>query len=83
MKKVRGRNGKGNAADWTKAWMKSVCDRSNRMSARKLSSVVKRGGGIQSVVAAARKHRVHLVLLEDDRGNKLIAASKRPFKVLA
>ncbi len=63
--------------------MSTVADGSNKMSSRKLTSIEKRGGGLKSVTAAARKRRVHLVLLEDDHGNKIVAASMKPFKVLA
>lgn len=52
------------------------------MSQRKLSSIEKRGGGIHAVRAAAKKKGVHLLLLEDDKGDRLVAASTKPFKVV-
>lgn len=67
---------------WTRDWLDPVADGSNTMSQRKLSSIEKRGGGINAVKAAAKKKGVHLVLLEDDKGNKLVAASTKPFKVV-
>ena len=67
---------------WTRDWLDPVADGSNTMSQRKLSSIEQRGGGINAVKAAAKKKGVHLVLLEDDKGNKLVAASTKPFKVV-
>lgn len=64
-------------------WMGSVADGSNSMSGRRLSSIEKRGGGIKAVTAAAKKRKVHLVLFEDDQGNEVVAASVKPFKVIA
>lgn len=67
---------------WTSDWLDAVADGSNTMSQRKLSSIEKRGGGMEAVKAAAKKKGVHLVLLEDDKGNELVAASMKPFKVV-
>jgi hypothetical protein len=67
---------------WASEWLDSVADGSNTMSQRKLSSIAKRGGGIKSVKALAQKKGVHLVLLEDDKGNELVAASTKRFKVV-
>ncbi len=53
------------------------------MSSRKLASIEKRGGGLKKVASAAKKQKVHLVLLEDDKGEKVVAASRKPFKVIA
>lgn len=53
------------------------------MSSRKLQSIEKRGGGLKKAATAAKKQKVHLVLLENDKGEKLVAASKKPFKVIA
>ena len=52
------------------------------MSQRKLSSVEKRGGGLEAVKALARERNIHLLLLEDDKGNALVAASVKPFEVV-
>ncbi len=70
------------AAQWAAAWLDSVANGSNTMSQRKLSSVERLGGGIAAVRAIAEQKGVHLLLLEDDQGNELIAASTKPFKVL-
>ncbi len=70
------------ATQWAAEWLDSVADGSNTMSQRKLSSVEKRGGGIEAVKAIAEQKGVHLLLLEDDKGNALIAASTKPFKVV-
>lgn len=68
---------------WVADWMTSVADGSNTMSSRKLTSIEKRGGSLKNVAAAAKKRKVHLVLLEDDEGNQRVAASKKPFRVIA
>lgn len=68
--------------EWTTAWLDSVADGSNEMSQRKLSSIEKRGGGINAVKAIAEQKGVHLLLVEDDKGNELVAASTKPFKVV-
>ncbi len=70
------------ATRWAAEWLDSVADGSNTMSQRKLSSVEKRGGGIEAVKVIAEQKGVHLLLLEDDKGNALIAASTKPFKVV-
>lgn len=68
-------------SQWAADWLDSVADGSNTMSQRRLSSIEKRGG-IKAVKALAKKKGVHLLLLEDDKGNELIAASTKPFKVV-
>lgn len=68
--------------EWATAWLDSVADGSNTMSQRKLSSVQKRGGGVEAVKAVAREKGVHLLLVEDDKGNELVAASTKPFQVI-
>ena len=40
-------------------------------------------GGLERVVEAAHAEGVHLVLLTDDHGDELVAASLQPFRVLA
>ncbi len=69
-------------AKWTADWLDSVADGSNTMSQRKLTSVEQRGGGLEAVRAAAEQKGVHLLLLTDDKGDELIAASVKPFKVV-
>ena len=69
--------------EWTTKWLNSVVDGSSTMSQRKTSSVEKYGGGINALKRKAKQRGVHLVRLEDDRGNDLIAASLKPFKVLS
>ena len=70
------------ATPWATAWLETVANGSNTMSQRKLSSIEKRGGGLAAVKTAARRKGVHLLLVEDDKGNALIAASTNPFKVV-
>lgn len=67
---------------WTEKWLDAVADGTNAMSQRTLSSVEKRGGGLEAVKAAARQKGVHLLLLEDDKGCELVAASVKPFEVV-
>ena len=70
------------AAQWAADWLDGVADGSNTMSQRKLTSVEKRGGGLEAVKALAQERGVHLLLLEDDKGDALIAASVKPFEVV-
>ncbi len=74
---------KNTAEKWTNDWITSVATGGNTMSSRKLQSIEKRGGGLKKVASAAKKQKVHLVLLEDDKGEKVVAASTKPFKVIA
>lgn len=67
---------------WATSWLDSVADGSNTMSQRKLTSIEKREGGIDAVAALAQEKGVHLLLVEDDKGNEIVAASKKPFKVI-
>ena len=67
---------------WTVEWLDAVANGSSTMSQRKLSSVEQRGGGIEAVEAIAKRKGVHLLLIEDDKGNELVAASTKPFKVV-
>jgi hypothetical protein len=69
-------------SQWTADWLDSVANGSNTMSQRKLSSIERRGGGIEAVRVIAERKGVHLLLLEDDKGNELVAASIKPFKVV-
>ena len=69
-------------SQWAAEWLDGVADGSNTMSQRKLSSVEKRGGGLEAVKEQARARGVHLLLLEDDKGNELVAASTKPFEVV-
>ena len=70
------------AARWTAEWLDAVVAGESTMSQRKLTSIKKRGGGLEVVKAAAKEKGVHLLLLEDDKGNALVAASTKPFKVV-
>ncbi len=66
---------------WAADWLDRVADGSNTMSQRKLSSV-EAHGGLEAVRTLAEQEGVHLLLLEDDKGNELVAASTKPFKVI-
>ena len=67
---------------WAADWLDGVAAGANTMSQRKLSSVEMRGGGLEAVKALAEARGVHLVVLEDDKGNELVAASTKPFRVV-
>ena len=69
------------AEQWAADWLGTVADGSNTMGQRKLTSIEKYGGGLEAVRAVARVRGVHLVLLTDDKGDELVAASVHPFKV--
>jgi hypothetical protein len=64
---------------WTKEWLTGVADGSKTKSQRKLISVENQGRGLETVKAVARSLDVLLLLLEDDKGVELVAASKKPF----
>ena len=70
------------ASKWAANWLDGVANGSNTMSQRKLSSVESRGGGLEAVKALAEERGVHLLILEDDQGNPLVAASTKPFTVV-
>ena len=70
------------AQQWAEDWLNAVADGTLAMSQRTLSSVEKRGGGLEAVKAAAQEKGVHLLLLEDDNGSELVAASVKPFAVV-
>lgn len=67
---------------WIATWLDAVADGSSTMSQRSLASIERRAGGLEAVVSAAEKRGIHLLLLDDDKGNELLAASTKPFKVL-
>ncbi len=70
------------AGVWAQRWIDSVADGKATMSQRKLASIDRHGGGIEAVTMAAQARGVHPLLLIDDQGERLVAASKHPFKVL-
>ncbi len=69
-------------AEWLARWM-DAASRDGAMSQRKLSSIETRGGGLEAAAQAARSAGVYLVMLTDDKGEKLVAASCHPFQVIA
>jgi len=69
-------------AQWGSDWLDKVADGSTAMSQRKLSSIETRGGGLEAVKTLAEQKGVHLLRLEDDKGNEVIAASLKPFDVV-
>lgn len=68
--------------EWVTAWLKIVSAGINTMSQRKLTSIEKHAGSINTVKHIAKKMKVHLLLVEDDKGNEVLAASMKPFKVI-
>ncbi len=72
----------GQEQPWTAAWLDAVASGRLSMSQRRLCTVERRGGGLEAVRAAAQARGVHLLLLEDDHGQQLVAASLTPFRVI-
>jgi hypothetical protein len=66
----------------TMGWLAGIANGSKTMSQRMLISVENHGGGLEAVKAVAQSLDVHLLLLEDDKGVELVAASKKPFKIV-
>ena len=62
-------------------WIDSVATGAASMSQRNLSWV-EANGGVDQLIQVARRRRVHLVQLTDDKGAELIAASQKPFNSL-
>ena len=71
-----------NAEAWAEKWLDSVANGRSKMSQRSVASIERHGGGLDAVAAAAKSKGVHLVMLTDDKGAQLVAASVHPFKVL-
>lgn len=71
-----------NNEHWADEWLSAVADGTLTMSQRKLSSVERRGGGLQAVKVLAEGKGVHLLVVEDDQGDVLVAASTKPFQVI-
>ena len=67
---------------WATVWLNTVAGGLNTMSQRRLSSIEKRGGGLNAVKSVAESLGVHLLLVQDDVGNEIVAASKKPFKII-
>ena len=69
-------------AAWAEGWLNTVASGYNIMSQRKLSVIEKHEGGLEAVKVLAIKKGVHLLIVEDDEGNKIVAASTKPFLVI-
>jgi hypothetical protein len=67
---------------WTATWLDPVVDGRLAMSQRRLTSIEKYGGSVESVKAMAIARGVHLMQLTDDKGDVLVAASLKPFQVI-
>lgn len=74
---------KVDAKAWCAKWMSDVTGRPASMTQRKLSSIESKGGGLRTLKKHARASGVHLLQLTDDRGDTLVAASTKVFRVLA
>lgn len=66
---------------WISAWLDSVVAGESTMSQRVLSSVEKHGG-LEALCQLAQKRGVHVLLVEDDHGRQILAASLKPFRVI-
>ena len=60
-------------------WLDSVADGSNTMSQRKLSVIEKRGN-LKKIKVLAEKRGVHLLQLEDDKGDQLDRCFHKTFQ---
>ena len=63
-------------------WLTGVADGSKGTSQRRLRLIEKRAGGLTTVKAVAQTVGVHLLLLENEQGVEIVAASKKPFKII-
>lgn len=70
------------ASEWTAAWLDSVVQDKNSMTQRKLTSVDRLGDGLDALRVAAQERGVHLLLVENEHGEQIVAASAKPFTVL-
>lgn len=67
---------------WADPWLDSVATRRSSMTQRSVTRIEKREGGLRELGRRARQRGVHLLLLEDDQGRKIVAASTKPFRVI-
>ncbi len=67
---------------WIDAWIGGVADGTKTMSSRRMTSIEKFAGSLKSIKVVAKQRGVHLLLLMDDNGHKVVAASRHPFKVI-
>lgn len=65
------------------AWMEEVAARRGSMTQRARSTVDKWVGGIELLIAEAKRAGVHLAEITDDHGSQLVIASAYPITVLA
>ena len=66
---------------WLGDWLDEVAASAATMSQRAMTSIESHGG-IDAAIAAARARGVHLLALTDDKGKRLVAASRHPFDTL-
>lgn len=66
---------------WLAKWLDAVVSGQSTMSQRKLTNIEVHGG-LPLAKKLAKQRGVHLLLLTDDRGNDLVAASLFAFKVV-
>lgn len=67
---------------WVEQWLDSVRDGESKMSQRKLLRLERVEGGLAAVRRLAQKKGLQLLLLTDDKGVELVAASTTPFEVI-
>ena len=70
------------SGEWSGEWLEAVASGASTMSQRRVSSIEQYGGGLEAVRAAAQEKGVHLLLVEDENGHEIVAASMKPFKVV-
>ena len=82
MTEIQPQRGPKSEMQWASEWLDKVADGASSMSQRKLSSIETRGGGLEAVKTLAEQKGIHLLRLEDDKGNEVVAASIKPFDVV-
>ena len=70
------------ASEWLEKWMESVRVGGGTMSQRSLSNLERKGASLAALRKIARSRGIHILLIEDEQGRQLLAASVRPFKVI-
>lgn len=66
---------------WAVEWLDKVASGQATMSQRKLSTVEARGG-INALKKLARERGVHLLVVVDEDGAEIVAASRHPFRII-
>ena len=66
---------------WVEDWLKAVVRGASTMRQRRVASIEKHAS-IITLKRIAKKMGIHLLLVEDEEGNQVVAASTKPFKII-